>query len=676
MSINNPTFRKISFEQLIREIKVEIPIIQRDYAQGRSDKTEIRSNFLQDLQNAINAEAIELDFVYGSKSKNNNCLHPLDGQQRLTTLFLIHWYIANKENQLSQEIKEVLKKFTYETRTSSRYFCTELVESGIDFNNLLDADAKKNNQFSKSIINTSWFFLSWEKDPTIKAMLIMLDAIHEKFKNSNFIWEKLINERKITFQYIELTDFGLSDDLYIKMNARGKALTSFENFKARLEKWIEEKGWEKDLEIEQKFSHKIDTIWTDLFWKQDDKKRIDDAFIKFIAGTAINFYAQDQDIYESVEQDTLVRKELEGKAKNKSVTTEAIKRERIERRIVELFNDPNKIKPNDFFKKESIEFLRQAFDVYSKNDNDRLSIETLKMWAYSSVNYTLFTNFIKKTEEITYNQRVLYYAQTEFISSVKAFNKEIYLDWMRVIRNIIKNATIDSASTFIGAINLVKELSNGSSNIYEYLSTAKVFSNFAAPQIREEILKAQIILSSKDNKQVIFDTEDTNFCEGKIEFALFCIDCQNASQFDADKLFKIKNVIHSHLSERDITNEFRRALLTIDNNDFYNYWTSWSYGTNSHKRCLIENTSELKNAFNRKYLKELLKSLTIISLNDIIKNYVYPNEMDNWKKRLIKESELLDEYCQSHYIGITNESCLLFKNKKRPNNKEECYEVK
>ena len=33
----------------------------------------------------------------------------------------------------------------------------------------------------------------------------------------------------ITFQLLDLENFGLSDDLYIKMNARGKPLTNFRN---------------------------------------------------------------------------------------------------------------------------------------------------------------------------------------------------------------------------------------------------------------------------------------------------------------------------------------------------------------------------------------------------------------------------------------------------------------
>ena len=61
---------EIGFWQLISNIsKVEIPIIQRDFAQGRSNEktTKIRGLFLDSLIKAIESEneCIELDFVYG-----------------------------------------------------------------------------------------------------------------------------------------------------------------------------------------------------------------------------------------------------------------------------------------------------------------------------------------------------------------------------------------------------------------------------------------------------------------------------------------------------------------------------------------------------------------------------------------------------------------------------------
>jgi hypothetical protein len=74
---------------------IEIPLIQRDYAQGRTDGhvTEIRERFLDVLYDAVASDAkVGLDFVYGDVE--GGTLRPLDGQQRLTTLFLLHWYLG------------------------------------------------------------------------------------------------------------------------------------------------------------------------------------------------------------------------------------------------------------------------------------------------------------------------------------------------------------------------------------------------------------------------------------------------------------------------------------------------------------------------------------------------------------------------------------------------------
>ena len=108
--------------------RIEIPIIQRDYAQGRLNEEvgRIRDRFLDALhQSLVNNKKITLDFVYGDLS-SNGVLTPLDGQQRLTTLFLLHWYIAKKE-AIPNSDSEFLNCFTYSTRFSSRDFCKELI---------------------------------------------------------------------------------------------------------------------------------------------------------------------------------------------------------------------------------------------------------------------------------------------------------------------------------------------------------------------------------------------------------------------------------------------------------------------------------------------------------------------------------------------------------------------
>lgn len=78
----------------------------------------------------------------------------------------------------------------------------------------------------------------------------------------------------------------LTDDLYIKMNARGKVLTDFENFKADLLKYKQNDREylipENDASKEDGFSVLMDTRWTDLFWHfRSTEDRIDEIYMSF-----------------------------------------------------------------------------------------------------------------------------------------------------------------------------------------------------------------------------------------------------------------------------------------------------------------------------------------------------------------------------------------------------------
>lgn len=245
---------------------IEIPIIQRDYAQGREHEEKKRERFLRALKNAVVGNGINLDFIYGSLE--NNKLIPLDGQQRLTTLFLLHWYAA-KRDELAKEKWDCLRKFTYATRVSSQRFCEHLISYTPDFKKANDTS---DNYISSQIKDEAWFPSAWSNDPTIASMLQMLDDIHKKFSNIENLWGKLCDERKITFFFTTLEDIGISDDIYIKMNSRGKLLTDFEHFKAKFMSIIKRND----------FSQKIDNDWTNLLWPyRGENNIIDEEFLNY-----------------------------------------------------------------------------------------------------------------------------------------------------------------------------------------------------------------------------------------------------------------------------------------------------------------------------------------------------------------------------------------------------------
>ncbi len=161
--------------------------------------------------------------------------HPLDGQQRLTTLFLLHWYLASAADRL--DAGAAWTRFSYATRASARLFCQRLAANPLP----QDEDVP-----SAWIIDQPWYLYVWRTDPTIQSMLVMIDAIHREIQrlhpdlDAQAAWERLTDAESpaVSFYLLPLDDMESDEDLYIKMNSRGKPLTPFENFKARFEQDI------------------------------------------------------------------------------------------------------------------------------------------------------------------------------------------------------------------------------------------------------------------------------------------------------------------------------------------------------------------------------------------------------------------------------------------------------
>lgn len=99
----------LSFWQLISQCEIRIPQLQRDYAQGREGDsiTQIRETLIDEFYEAIlDDKQLILNFIYGDKK--DEVFTPIDGQQRLTTLFLLHWYIFKRSKYVEGLNKRVV----------------------------------------------------------------------------------------------------------------------------------------------------------------------------------------------------------------------------------------------------------------------------------------------------------------------------------------------------------------------------------------------------------------------------------------------------------------------------------------------------------------------------------------------------------------------------------------
>ena len=647
---------KYSFWDLITKYRVEIPIIQRDYAQGRVEHVLLSKNFLCAIKEAlINGTELNLDFIYGSFPDNNKeTFHPLDGQQRLTTLFLLHWYAFIKERVQDPNITNSLLNFSYEIRISSREFCTALVSEKFEI--------RDQEKISEQIRNSNWYFLSWQQDSTIRAMLKMLDEIQKMFQDVDDLWSLLTEKKLINFYHLVLEDFGLSDDLYIKMNARGRLLTPFENLKAEIQEKDDKNGWEKSKPLKDRFSTKIDTVWTDFVWKNYQYNHsVDIAHMRLMTTVVMINVALGKTDLKPNQRNELIQ-QLEDNCFSRDLI--------------------NYIDENVF------NMLTEYYNLYSSIDIAKYDLQ-LEMWRHSPrksiTNEILIAGNNPAVDNSSYTQKVLFFAQTEYIRRVSEFNETNYADWMRVVRNIVSRGDIDqngkrpdivrSPEAFVGVINLINELADGCENIYQHLSVTSIKSAFARYQIQEEIIKAKIFVAYPEFRTLLFKLEDNDLMRGHISFALNCanFDGKNIDSVNFDTLSDVADVFAQYLyGENALTNDLRRAMLTIEEKGqycFYDYWWSYWVVGEATKRKLFAQFREIEYFMGcelNNYLKTLVLKLTKQTLQQIINDFVPTDKIPNWQVRLIKEPDLLDKNCPSNYIAIpkNNDYCYLLKSQR------------
>lgn len=505
---------KTTFLSFSQNKKIEIPIFQRDYAQGRNDETtdKIRKYFVSSLIEALDKNTpIELDFIYGREVDNTITL--IDGQQRLTTLFLLHWYLAQRIGKIDA-FKNI--KFSYATRDYAKDFTAKLTtgeDFKIDFTQTL----------STELMDKNWFYDDWKHDPTVSGMLNMLDEMHEQLRDKTIdhYWS-LLEQGIITFYWLDLEEHQLTDELYLKMNARGKQLSKFENFKASLVKRINDEQWENEKKVEETFSYKMDTAYTDLFWQyRGDQTVIDNEAMNFFAGMAMIAHA------------------LRDKSDHK--------------RIEDLYYYPLLVTASDFSKEEDFKLINDFLDLYSKPEDFYIDTPLWDKDFKADSGKTFFEIFIKDNKSF-YKQRVFFYTLTQLFIEVKDNVKRE--DFIRVVRNIIENASI-SVDTFAGAIKLMQELLKGSKDIYSYLSKTVIQSKFASYQVAQEIDKAKRIVKDTQWKEAIWEAEDHPMFKGDIGFLL--LETEN----NLDLFKKRYEVAKEMFDENGVKGKYRENALLL-----------------------------------------------------------------------------------------------------------------
>lgn len=665
--INNIEFgRKISFFQLLsdKEYWIEIPIIQRDYAQGRENAEDIRQHFLKTLRDHLEIDKpIDLDFIYGSieaKSTSSSKFIPLDGQQRLTTLFLLHYYLALKENQIESFTKAaksgLCSKFTYETRVSSREFCDALLSNPIEVPQSTDL------KFSAVIRNCSWYFLTWDNDPTISSMLKMLDALHKHFFESEGYYAKLINAENpiITFQFIELKNFGLSDTLYIKMNSRGKVLTDFENFKAKFEQILEQHDKSSGTKLKDIFSIKIDTIWTDLFWKYRDPKSntFDKKIMNLFRLLLLNQYALKEKV----------------STRNLQIL--------FEKKIELNFYKYEILKCFDL---QTVSNLLAQMDLLADKDH-KLSKHLASLPLFSE--QALFEKVIDLNTNVNITEALQFHALYQYF--IQNNTNQGIDQWMRVIRNLTENTIYNEASEYEASLKAIQNLLPNSSSILNYLSDEKCrIKSFWGQQVEEERIKAALMLKDSKWETAIIHMEDHPYFNGQIGFLLHFsgisqnINIQNLENWDQDNTYYSTFISYSKKAELLFQKDgiksfpnflFERALLSVGDY-MLSKKKNCSFLVNglerdiSWKKLLRDENKE------RSYLKTFIDKISDFeNLEAEMEKIISATVVSDWRKYFIMHPEMIANCGNNKFVRFDESDDILLLEKLQTNgNHRECY---
>lgn len=660
--------------------RILIPKIQRDFAQGREDKasTEIRNRLVGELIAAIAEDAptpqtnIDLGLIFGAADENTGIITLFDGQQRMTTLFLLQWYLAWRLGK--KDACAVLGRFSYDTRLFARDFCRALVNEAMEKIPSFTGKAKS-GEIGKRFAASSWYSASWQTDPSVKGMIVMLETIHKGLQDETRIsseyleefWERIRSRERVHFTWLLMKELGLNADLYIKLNSRGKPLSTFEKFKA----WLEdnERGFSN---FPDEWKHKLDSEWTDLFWKRLDPtirpekvgESMSNVMMGFFLGNSLNeILATCQKIpsangeskdgfsklIEAINSGAyLSRADWERVFQPQSIKVTLqlmaiLKSESICADITEWINEANIFKFTEF--KNSREILGSVLSGWLKAQY------TERLLLYGLARYLTENIFINSKE----------------IHSDSSWNQLSFIRWMRMVRNLAVNSGL-SAANFANAIRSISAIAPNRLNELDlWLEEGNEIpkEGLDTDQRAEEHAKAKLRCSNfAPNIEAAFQkAEDHWFLRGQIHFLIELSKIEG--EFQPETFHRNFQLLAQHFegAESNPVNRIRtlqKALLT-QSDYLLNFSSKYGFGWDWNEwRTVFKNKKET----NWNGLLKLFEKWEIYSLEEIIARGRGDIAWTDWRRWFLEEwpvsddsgvSEAALDFCQKSRIAWDNE---------------------
>jgi uncharacterized protein with ParB-like and HNH nuclease domain len=531
----------------------------------------------------------------------------IDGQQRMTTLFLLLVYLSTKENQQDKfkmfYFKDDILKFDYKVRESAHEFMLHFVTHLLNGN---DAD---------DVPNQYWYFSEYKYDMTIQSLMENYKIIKNYLSKSELSLEYV--ESNIEFWYFDTDKSSQGEELYIYMNGRGESVSPNENIKASLLKDLSENEKHKwGLKWEE---------WQNFFWKWRGKNQN--------ADNGLNEFLRWIKIIEHIKSDG-------------------------DSAIEKLSTEIRRIKEKDRVQGDCLSFI--LIERYFSGIDRLMKIKEglyLKCQWFSErpdikEYFVLFPMLMYAVKYPEYNENNIKRFVRFFFNIARFDNltKSPYNALVSIVR---------ITNNFLGSeFVVVTDLCNFK-NAFEVILTEEEMTKLAIYKIHNDTNRTEIEAS-------FWKAEDFKLCNGTISFLWDCIGynrepyafdnkkhgeyCRCLSVFTA--LFKNPNDL------------LRRSLLTKGD---YKIWDGYSTSLDASRYSFLRNndsewewhftrTSNMILAVSKDLIIDFIKRQEINVeldkekiLNNIIDDYIENCNTKNWQYYFIKQPEILD-YCNDKQV--------------------------
>lgn len=278
--------------------KIVIPDLQRDYCWGTTGTlVEDFMASLIDHFTHLPKENLLMGLIYGYYEQERPYLQLCDGQQRLTTLYLLIGLICRltgedkfqdlliSKFELNEDDKE--PRLLYAIRDSSLYFMSDLVC------NYFISQEKCDGLPSDFIKKQAWWFSEYNSDPTICSILASLDKMKSVLSSVFMTDENFFDKNSLVdfgsyvismldFIYHDMVTRTEGEETFVIINTTGEPLSATENLKPIVvTHQSTADAWKKNSEI---WEHIDNYFWLHRDSSQDTSDSSMKEFLRLVAG--------------------------------------------------------------------------------------------------------------------------------------------------------------------------------------------------------------------------------------------------------------------------------------------------------------------------------------------------------------------------------------------------------